>query len=165
VQFDLTTIASFIVLIGAVVVAITNIIKFIRKPGLLIKKRIKESEERDRARAREELQKCSHEITNQTVEQLSPLLKQITDTNEKQTKEISTLNNNMAKVTQSMNDLLRQRITDIYYKYRDVKRIPLYISENLHELYKDYKCNGGNKYIDKIYARMECWEVFEGEEV
>ena len=52
---------------------------------------------------------------------------------------------------------------DIYNKYKFDKRMPIYMREALNELYKDYKAEGGNSYIDKYYNRMKEWETYNDE--
>lgn len=47
----------------------------------------------------------------------------------------------------------------IYYEYRDTQCIPVSKKEALDELYKDYKTQGGNSYIDKYYGRMKEWKI------
>ena len=43
------------------------------------------------------------------------------------------------------------------------KRFPIHAKEALDELYKDYKAEDGNSYIDKYYARMCTWEAYDDE--
>ncbi len=158
---DLTIIANAVVLIGAVVVAITQIIKFIKRPSRLIKKKIHDNEIKEQQVRRKEIIDCSQEVVDNAVNEaytrFDYKLEEIKNINLHQTEE-------MKKLTRSSNDLLRQKITDIYYKYKDERRLPRYISENLHELFSDYDAQGGNKYIHKMYARMENWEVFDNDE-
>lgn len=59
--------------------------------------------------------------------------------------------------------MLRQRIMDIYHRYKADRRMPIYAKEALDELYKDYKAEGGNSYIDKYYKRMCLWETYDDE--
>lgn len=56
-------------------------------------------------------------------------------------------------------DVLRQKIMDIYHEYKNIRKFPIYVKEKLDELYKDYKAENGNSYIDKYYDRMKNWEV------
>lgn len=55
---------------------------------------------------------------------------------------------------------MRQRIMDIYHRYKKEKSYPIHEKEKLEELYKDYKAEKGNSYIDKYYNRMQTWEVY-----
>ena len=48
---------------------------------------------------------------------------------------------------------------DIYHQYKEYRKFPIYAKEKLDELYKDYKREGGNSYIDKYYGRMSKWEI------
>ena len=61
----------------------------------------------------------------------------------------------------NMVDVLRQKIENIYYRYKDERTLPIYVHENLQELYKDYTEAGGNHYIGKLYNRMSTWKVLE----
>ena len=49
----------------------------------------------------------------------------------------------------------------IYHDYKKERALPLQVREALNELYKDYKAEGGNSYIDKYYGRMASWETIE----
>lgn len=51
----------------------------------------------------------------------------------------------------------------IYHQYKKEKRFPIHVREALDELYRDYKSEGGNSYIDKYYKRMADWEEYEEE--
>ena len=55
---------------------------------------------------------------------------------------------------------------EIYNTYRVEKRLPLFVKDQLVELYRDYKKQGGNSYIDKYYNRTVSWETYypDGEE-
>lgn len=55
--------------------------------------------------------------------------------------------------------LLRSEITNIYYKYLEVGTIPVYALENLTMVYKAYKDEGGNSFVDEIYKSMLDWKV------
>lgn len=55
--------------------------------------------------------------------------------------------------------ILRHEITLIYETYKDKKKIPCKMRENLCFLYEDYVGRGGNSYIKQIYKEMLDWEV------
>ena len=37
----------------------------------------------------------------------------------------------------------------------------MYVSENLDELYRDYRAGGGNHHIVKLYERMKVWDTYD----
>jgi len=55
--------------------------------------------------------------------------------------------------------LLRSKIVDIYYRYKECGKIRQYQRENLDLLYAGYKELGGNSFVDTIYETMKEWEV------
>lgn len=54
--------------------------------------------------------------------------------------------------------IIRNTITHIYFKYKDIKKIPHYEKENLISLYDQYERLGGNSYVKGIMAEMQNWE-------
>lgn len=54
--------------------------------------------------------------------------------------------------------LLRNTITHIYFKYKDIKKIPHYEKENVLFLYEQYVKLKGNSYIISIVNEMKQWE-------
>lgn len=81
-----------------------------------------------------------------------PLMKQLTDQDKK-------LFEKMDQLTKSSNDLLRQSMTNIYYKYLPYKKILNYDKECFLKLYEDYTSQGGNSYIQDIYNELKTWNV------
>lgn len=55
--------------------------------------------------------------------------------------------------------LLRSNIVAIYYNYCQNEIIPFFEMENLIMLYKAYKDEGGNSFIDRLYKNMKKWEI------
>ena len=53
--------------------------------------------------------------------------------------------------------LLRNTITHIYFKYKDIKKIPHYEKENVLFLYEQYVKLKGNSYIISIVSEMKQW--------
>ena len=72
---------------------------------------------------------------------------------------VNELKESVEVLKQGSKDVLRQKIMSIYHQYKDPRQFPIYEKEALDELYKDYKKEGGNSYIDKYYSRMSRWEV------
>lgn len=97
-------------------------------------------------------QRYLQEISLEVYKQVEGDIKEIKENSGQYKEVIGLLQNNMV-------DVLRQKIETIYYNYKDERQLPIYASENLEELYHDYKAAGGNHHIDKLYKRMKTWEV------
>lgn len=96
------------------------------------------------------LQEISTEVLSHTEQDLQ-VIKSLT---QDQSKIIDLLRKNTL-------DVLRQKIENIYYQYRSEKAFPMYVSENLDELYRDYRAGGGNHHIVKLYERMKVWDTYD----
>ena len=169
-------ICDAIVLVSAMCIAFTNIYNFFAKPtSKLKKKRTEEIQEQisdtldeklpeillehdleTRQKYLSDRQNYLNEIKTEVLTDVKDMLDNIYALNLEQSESIKTL-------SQGNKDMLRQRIMDIYYTYRDEKKLPIHKKEALDELYKDYKAEGGNSYIDKYYNRMKLWEVYDDE--
>lgn len=56
--------------------------------------------------------------------------------------------------------ILRDLITNIYYKHLKERTIPLYELEDLSSLHDLYRKRGGNSYVEHIFREMtEDWEI------
>lgn len=181
---SLETICDVIILIGAFTVALTNIYNFFKRPHLFFKNKKEENEKKEKEKFTEEVTEIIKEkmpdilLTHdlETREKyLSDRQQYLCDIKEevlKDTQEIldgilqiNLEQNEYIKVlTKTSKDVLRQRIMDIYHKYKHEKRMPIHAREALDELYKDYKAENGNSYIDKYYNRMKLWETYDDEE-
>lgn len=64
----------------------------------------------------------------------------------------------------SNRDLLRTNIERIYSKYKRDKKITETDREILDKLYKDYRDEGGNGRIERMYLRTVNWEVVDDDE-
>lgn len=167
-------ICDWVVLIGAVVIAITNILKFFGKPiSFFKKKRDKEMKEslekilndilpkqfeshdlKTRDKYLNDRLRYLHEIKAEILKDIQGTLEEIRTLNIEQSKKLEYLN-------ASSKDILRQKIMTIYRDYKNIRQFPIYKKEALDELYKDYKKQDGNSYIDKYYNRMKTWKVIE----
>lgn len=121
----------------------------------------------------------SQKFSNRISKSIEPTIEELKKINEAQNKDIKALQDTLKQNQVQYNkekellekqyivlqtgilDMLRQRIMVIYHKYREVQIISRYDKEIVDQLYKDYKKAGGNSYIEKIYARIERWEVIE----
>ena len=121
----------------------------------------------------------SQKFSNRISKSIEPTIEELKNINEAQNKDIKALQDTLKQnqvqygkekellekqyivLQTGILDMLRQRIMVIYHKYREVQIISRYDKEIVDQLYKDYKKAGGNSYIEKIYARIERWEVIE----
>lgn len=63
-------------------------------------------------------------------------------------------------INEGVKSLLRDRITQVYYKNIDIAELKEYEYESVSRLYEAYKALGGNSFVDKIYKEMsEEWGV------
>ena len=134
-----SVICDWIILIGAVFGAITAIYKFFLKPYVFLKKK-----------------------RDDNIEEKESLKKQISDIKDavNEVKEINLQQSTMIEhMDKSTKDILRQRIMTIFHTYRHTHSMPFHVREELNMLFKDYKAQGGNDYIDKYYDRMNIWET------
>lgn len=172
----ISELCDIIILLGALAVAITNIYNFFAKPNSNLKSRklkqtnalveniLKEKmpkilEEHDLQTKNKYLsdrRRCLEEIKASVLADTKDTLEEIKELNLKQTESIEIL-------YKTSKDVLRQRIMNIYHTYKIEKRMPIHAREALDELYKDYKAENGNSYIDKYYSRMVTWETYDDE--
>lgn len=158
---DWTSIFNIIILIGTIAVALLNILNFSERTGNIMKgKKDKYFSEK----LKETLDKLIPKYLEENDLKLrKELIQEIKTQHEKDLEEVKKHNEQQDKNNEILRhyivDVLRQRIEDIYYKYRFEKKIPRFALENLEELYKDYKDAGGNHHIDKLYYRMKTWEI------
>lgn len=150
-------IGNGIVLVGAIFSAISVISAGLGKPIIFAKKRKRQHEEDVVKDVIKEIypelmkdqRECSEVIKNE--------ISIIRELNEVQNEQIDHL-----RIQNLM--VMRQKIEEIYYTYKDKKKIPFLVVENLDELYEQYKLNKGNHHIDSLYKRMKSWEVIDTED-
>ena len=151
---EIQNILNWIILIGGVVAAIFGTIHHFSKPGRFLQRK---KEERLKERIREVLQE---ELVT-SLKDYSPKfdhLEELIMENKKDTDE------QLQTITQGTKDVLRQKIMTIYRANRKNMTINIYDREALDELYKDYKAQGGNNYIDKYYHRSTSWQILRDSE-
>lgn len=168
----ISQLCDIIILISAVLIAVKNIYGFFAKPTSHIKSRyqkerdknigtlienkmeeaLKKHDEDTAAIMNSRREELKSDIKQELLDDIKPTLDDILEQNRQQNERIETL-------TMSSKDMLRQRIMSIYHLNYKTRRITDTELEILRELYKDYKAQGGNSYIDKYYARMCSWTV------
>ena len=55
--------------------------------------------------------------------------------------------------------LLKSQLTNTYFVYSELKKIPDYAYQNFLDLLKVYESLGGNGFIHTIAKKMETWEI------
>ena len=178
---NLESICDLIVVVGAAYFTIIKIINSFAKPSSKIKKK---QEEKERERTKQFLNEIMPEyfkqydeefkklilqneniyinkIKGKVVEELREELKEIKNINKKQNKQLDELNEKLVLINNSSKDVMRQKIMAIYHNNKKQKTLSIYDKEALDELYKDYKSQLGNSYIDKYYNRMKNWHIID----
>lgn len=121
-------------------------------------KYFKERREKKEQLAREERSK---ERETSLEEYSRKIVKPMTDKlkaeNEKQNARID-------KLIKSTNDILRQEITNIYYKYLPYKKMPFYAKESMLHMSDDYTSQDGNSFVQGIVNEMMTWETTNTDE-
>lgn len=56
-------------------------------------------------------------------------------------------------------NLLKNQLTEIFYKYNKEKTLPDYVYQNFLDMLQAYEDLGGNSYIHTIANKMEQWET------
>lgn len=168
----LQDICNWIILLGAVTVAIINILKFFGKPVSFFKKKKDTEYHKTLKKSLDEIMPTyfeQHDLQTRDkylkdrLNYLNEIKKAVLNDTKDVLEEIRQLSveqsKNLEKLNQSSKDILRQKIMSIYHQYKEYRKMPLFAKEALDELYKDYKAQGGNSYIDKYYSRMNNWEI------
>ena len=175
---DIGLAVDIVILVGTLCLAITRIYDFFAKPTSAYRKKM---DKRLTEQIDEELEEKLPEILVQhdletrkkyladrqqyLLNIKEEILKEAKETLDGILKINLEQNKNIEVLTQASKDVLRQRIMDIYHRYKHEKRMPVHAREALDELYKDYKAEDGNSYIDKYYNRMILWETYDDEEI
>ena len=158
---DWLQISNIIILLGSVAVALINLATLFQKTDGFFKKKSdkiltdkleKVLDDKIPQYLEENEKKLRVDICKEIGEDFDKKIEALKAENEKQ-------NKNNELLTHHIQDLLRQKIENIYYEYRTDKEIPRFALENLQENYKDYKDAGGNHHIDKLYNRIITWKV------
>lgn len=131
---DWLALIEILKLIGGAVGAIITIFGFLvavtKKPKEWIKKIIREN-------SKPEIQSLEQKIDNMNT----------------------LINERLQEYQQANLCTLRHDITNIYETYRDVKKLPVLIHQDLCYLYQHYEREGGNSYVHDIYEEMKTWEI------
>lgn len=61
----------------------------------------------------------------------------------------------------ALKNLLKNQLTEIFYKYNVDKKIPDYVYQNFLDMLEAYEILDGNSYIHTIAKKMEQWEIIK----
>ena len=183
-HLTLNEISSFVILIGAVVVAIKNIYGFFKKPVESIQSRSNTREEQHIEEVIERrvpilLAKHSDDVRMERKIEDQAMMDQIKDSigtmfDEKveelkeisldQGQEIKSIKKSVDLLNSSQMDMMRYNMNRIYYKYRPYRKILDCDKKAFLKFYTDYHEMGGNTWIDSLYPEVMRWETVENEE-
>ena len=168
-------ICDIIILVGAVIGAITAIYKFVFNSGQGIGKKYKEATEREKAAEKTRIQDVVKEMMpdilhehdlevrkiylNDRQRYLTEIKDEVTRSFENDINVVYEVKAEVNKLAISAKDVLREKIMKIYYDNRADRKMTEHEHEALEQYYKDYKALNGNSYIDKYYNRMILWEI------
>lgn len=62
-------------------------------------------------------------------------------------------------IKEALKYLIQSNLTNTYYVYDGIGKIPDYCMKGWLNLFKIYKSLGGNEFVDNIHKRMEKWEI------
>lgn len=171
---SLESVCDLIILFGTAYFMILKMIDSFAKPtSKLKKKRVDKEKEKIKEALDEALPKYleSHniEIKEKFLNEIKEALREenkndfeeIKEINKSQNEQLKYLKEMILKINNSSKDIMRQKIMAIYHANKKTKTLTIYDKESLDELYKDYKAQNGNSYIEKYYARMKKWKVID----
>lgn len=163
--FTISELVDYLILIGALIVALERIYDFFAKPGSRLKnRRVERENARIDARIEAKLPTILHDHDIETRDKYKgdrqnylneikdEVLKEVGD-------EIQTNSKTIDALVISAKDVLREKIMAIYHKNKYNRTMTEYEREALNQYYVDYKALEGNSYIDKRYNRMDKWKV------
>ena len=179
------SICNYIILIGTACFTIVKLVNLLAKPTSKYKKKQSEKEQRKfkalfdeilpdylyqhdlevRDRYKADREAYLKDIKNAILEDTTDILEEIKEINVRQNDDIHELHESVHKLNNSSRDVLRQKIMAIYHDNKKNKTLSIYAWEALQELYKDYKAQNGNSYIDKYYNRMKNWKIIEEQDL
>lgn len=171
---SLESVCDLIILFGTAYFMILKMIDSFAKPtSKLKKKRVDKEKEKIKEALDEALPKYleSHdiEVKEKFLNEIKEALREenkndfeeIKEINKSQNEQLKYLKEMILKINNSSKDIMRQKIMAIYHANKKTKTLTIYDKEALDELYKDYKAQNGNSYIEKYYARMKKWKVID----
>lgn len=171
-------ICNIIVLLGGVVGAVSAIAALIGKPIILFKKRKMTQQDKDRKALITNVSETiliqlspKFEALTKTIDTLTQVqvehnaqLEQLKAEMESQRKALQEQKETLDVMVLTTKDLLRDAILNIYNNNKRRRALTETERELVDELYRDYRAEHGNSYIEKKYKRMEHWELIPDED-
>lgn len=171
---SLESVCDLIILFGTAYFMILKMIDSFAKPTSKLKKKRVDKEKGKIKEALDEalpkyLESHDIEIKEKFLNEIKEALREenkndfeeIKEINKSQNEQLKYLKEMILKINNSSKDIMRQKIMAIYHANKKTKTLTIYDKEALDELYKDYKAQNGNSYIEKYYARMKKWKVID----
>ena len=172
---DLSTFCDVVILIGAFLGAVTVIWKFFLNSGKGIGKKYKDVKAKEEAAEEQRIQAVVNKMMPdillkhdlETREKyladrqnyLNEIKAEVAQTFENDISVVYELKAEVAKLSISAKDVLREKIMKIYFDNRNDRTLTEHEKEALEQYYKDYKALNGNSYIDRYYNRMIMWNI------
>lgn len=145
-------IAGISALVGAVGVALVNLIKAVHG---------RNQNKKDQLEHEENLLKIGTEMTNVNVE-ISELRKEMKDLLIRMGRDVDIIDGKLEDFHSEWKDyniiMLRHDITSVYQNYKSSAAIPQGIYQSTMELYDKYEDLGGNSYVHEIVEEIKTWK-------
>ncbi len=62
-------------------------------------------------------------------------------------------------IKSGMQAMLRSDLINMYNKYKDIKKVPLYVKDNFENVWQNYHNLGANGVMDGIHEEFMSWET------
>lgn len=62
-------------------------------------------------------------------------------------------------IKEAIKYLIQSNLTNTFYAYEQLGKIPDYVYRNWLNLFRIYKALGGNEFVDKLAEKMSKWEL------
>ena len=172
---DLSSICDLIILVAAVLVAITQIYNFFSKSGKGIRNKVNQvrtdSEKAEEEKIRTVLNKIlpgilyNHDLEvrdkykGDRQRYLQEIKEEVICAIRGRLEAVDTHEGQMEIFSEVLKELLRERIMTIYSRNRGRRELEEHEKIELERSYSAYKSINGNSYIDGYYERMKAWKV------
>lgn len=161
-----------IILISAIIMAVSNIWNFLRDKGVFVSKKWKDGQKELILEVLNEVLPnilLQHDLEtrqkylNDRERYLNEIKNQVSTEMKTDLNPIGVLEQQVKELTTGFKDVLREKIMALYHKNKADRKLSEHEREALVQYYKDYKAVKGNSYIDKYYTRMEKWQTIPEE--
>ena len=164
----LQELSNYIILVSAVILAVTNIYKFFKKPVDTLSEQAKKAEkERVMVTINEVvpdmLNNCKQELKDEVRVEIKNSISQMQNELSGKLDEIKSINldqnSELQAVVKSQVDMMRSRLSAIYYKYLPYEAIRTTDKKLFTSLYEDYKSLNGNSWMKEVNTTVSNWRV------